>query len=206
MRVESDQSHPRPERKEAAAIAENNRQSVEDVIARRREAAADRQAGWALLCRLVLFGLIVWLVFSFGLLIAQVRGQSMYPAMKDGDLCVIFRTPAMRLARESLAQGDVIAYTHEGKRYFARVVAVAGDEVSLAPNGSVTVNGAAEPGEILFPTYDGGTLTYPLTVPEGCLYVLGDYRTRADDSRDHGLITLDQVDGKVLTLLRRREL
>jgi signal peptidase I len=78
--------------------------------------------------------------------------------------------------------------------------------VNLASNGSVTVNGAAEAGEIMFPTYDGGALTYPLKVPEGCLYVLGDYRTHADDSRDHGLIPLDQVDGEVLTLLRRREL
>jgi signal peptidase I len=176
------------------------------VISRRKASAADRQAGWALVRRLVLFGLIVWLVFTFGLLITQVHGQGMFPAMKDGDLCIVFRTPAMRLVGETLEQGDVIAYTHEGKRYFARVVAVADDEVNLNSNGGVTVNGAAEPGEILFPTYDSGTLTYPLTVTEGCLYVLGDYRTRADDSRDHGLIPLDQVDGKVLTLVRRREL
>ena len=176
------------------------------MIAHRRAALADRKAGWALLRRLMLFGLILWLVFTYGLLIAQVYGQGMFPAMKDGDLCVIFRTPAMKLVSETLEQGDVIAYTHEGKQYFARVVAVAGDEVSLTSNGSVTVNGAAETGEIMFPTYDGGALTYPLAVPKGCLYVLGDYRTHAEDSRDHGLIALDQVDGKVLTLLRRREL
>lgn len=166
---------------------------------------ADRQAGWALMGRLVLFAAIVWMVFTYVILIAQVRGQGMYPAIKDGDVCILFRTPAMKLAGETLEQGDVIAYTHEGKRYFARVVAVAGDEVSLSSNGNVTVNGAAEPNEIMFPTYDAGALNYPLTVPDGCVYALGDYRTHADDSRSHGLISLEQVDGELLTLLRRRE-
>lgn len=128
----------------------------------------------------------------------------MYPAVKDGDVCIIFRMPAMKLTKETLEQGDVIAYTHEGSRYFARVIAVAGDEVNLTDSGNVTVNGATETSEIMFPTYDGGELRYPLTVPEGCVYALGDYRTRADDSRDHGLIPLKQVEGEVLTILRRR--
>jgi len=175
------------------------------VISRRKASAADRQAGWALARRLILFAAIVWVVFTYGILVTQARGQGMYPAIKDGDVCILFRTPAMNLVREKLEQGDVIAYTHEGKRYFARVVAVAGDSVELTDSGNVTVNGAAEPTEIMFPTYDSGT-TYPLTVPEGCVYVLGDYRTHAEDSRDHGVIPLEQVDGKMLTLLRRREL
>lgn len=175
------------------------------MIAQRRAAVADRQAGWALLGRLILFAVTVWLVLTFVILIAQVRGQGMYPAVRDGDVCILFRRPAMKLVGETLEQGDVIAYTYEGKRYFARVVAVAGDEVSLSSGGSVRINGAAEPNQIMFPTYNAGALSYPLTVPDGSVFVLGDYRTHADDSRSHGLISLEQVDGELLTLLRRRE-
>ena len=79
------------------------------------------------------------------------------------------------------------------------------ESVSTVP-GAYEVNGAAVGGDILFPTYPRGDLTYPLTIPDGCVYALGDYRTHASDSRDHGLIPLDRVDGKVITLLRRRAL
>ncbi len=179
---------------------------MEQILAKRKADLADRRAIKGLVLRVAVLAAVLALVFTQGFLITQVRGQGMFPAMKDGDLCVVFRTPAMRLTGQTLSQDDVIAYTHEGQRYFARVVAVAGDEVELTSSGSVMVNGATVGGDILFPTYARGDLSYPLTIPEGCVYVLGDYRTRTTDSRDHGLIPLDQVEGKVITLLRRREL
>lgn len=180
---------------------------MDEALAKRRADVNDRAALFALIRRLVVLAAVLALVFTFGFLVTQARGLGMFPALRDGDLCVVFRTTAMRLTGQRFAQGDVVAYTHEGQRYFARVTAVAGDEVELTSSGKVTVNGAAEGGDILFPTYDDGRqLTYPLLVPEGYVYVLGDYRTQADDSRDHGLIPLNQVDGKVITLLRRREL
>ena len=180
---------------------------MEQILAKRKADLADRRAILGLVLRVAVLAAVLTLVFTQGFLITQMRGQGMFPAMKDGDLCVVFRTPAMRLTGQTLSQDDVIAYTHEGQRYFARVVAVAGDEVEITSSGSVTVNGAAVGGDILFPTYDDGRqLTYPLQIPDGFVYALGDYRTQADDSRDHGLIPLDRVDGKVITLLRRRAL
>ena len=179
---------------------------MEQILAKRKADLADRRAILGLVLRVAVLAAVLTLVFTLGFLITQVRGQGMFPAVKDGDLCVVFRTPAMCLTGQTLSQDDVIAYTHEGQRYFARVVAVAGDEVELTSSGSVMVNGAAVGGDILFPTYPRGDLTYPLTIPDGCVYALGDYRTHAADSRDHGLIPLDRVDGKVITLLRRRAL
>jgi len=43
-------------------------------------------------------------------------------------------------------------------------------------------------------------------VPEGCVYILGDYRTQSEDSRDFGAVPLEAVEAKVITLLRRRSL
>ena len=87
------------------------------------------------------------------------------------------------------------------------VVVAAGDEVDMDEDGNLTVNGALQTGEILYPTYAGEDgPAYPYTVPEGCVFLLGDYRTQTLDSRDFGAISMENVEGKVITLLRRRGL
>lgn len=58
----------------------------------------------------------------------------------------------------------------------------------------------------MYPTYAKEGLEYPYRVPEGHVFVLGDYRTNATDSRDFGPIPMKQVEGKVITILRRRGL
>lgn len=49
-------------------------------------------------------------------------------------------------------------------------------------------------------------MTYPYTVPEGCLFILNDYRTHGRDSRHFGAVPQQDAAGKVITLLRRRGL
>jgi len=119
---------------------------------------------------------------------------------------VIYRRQLMDLMGEKLVRKDVIAYTVDGRRYFGRVAAKAGDIVVIDENGSVMVNGSPDSREILYPTYPRGELTYPYHVPEGYVYVLGDRRTDTVDSRDLGPVSLDSVEGKVLSILRRRGL
>jgi len=160
----------------------------------------------SLLARLIFLAVIVVLLFTYGFLITQCHGQGMYPALKDGDLCVIFRTPAQKLLGEKNRTDDVIAYQTNGKRVFGRVVAVAGDVVMLSDSGSLMVNGITEGGEIVFPTYALGGLGNPNKVTDGNVFVLGDYRINTTDSRQLGPIPLDSVEGKLITILRRRGL
>jgi len=77
--------------------------------------------------------------------------------------------------------------------------------VMLDGSGTLTVNGSVQNGEILYPTYakDGGP-AYPYRVPEDSVFVTGDFRTQTEDSRDWGAVRMDQVEGKVITILRRR--
>lgn len=154
----------------------------------------------------MLTALVLWLVFTWCFGLAQIHGQEMFPALKDGDLCVIYRRQLMDLMGEKVVRKDVIAYTVDGRRYFGRVAAKAGDIVVIDENGSVMVNGSPDSREILYPTYPRGELTYPYHVPEGYVYVLGDRRTDTVDSRDLGPVSLDSVEGKVLSILRRRGL
>ena len=187
-------------------IDQVSQQGIGQVIAKRQERARIREGYRALLGRIVMLALALYLVFTFGFLITQHHGQGMTPALKDGDLCIIFRRQAQTLMGQQPASGDVVAYRAEGKRYIGRVAAMPGDTVRMDENGSVSVSGgspgAAEAAEK--PMSD--ELTYPFTVPQGCLYVLGDNRTDTRDSRDFGLIPMESVEGKVITILRRRGL
>ncbi len=160
----------------------------------------------ALAARISLIALIAYLVLSYGFLITQAHGQDMFPAVKDGDLCIVYRLGIMKLTGERLSKQDVISYRVDGKRYFGRVIAVSGDLVIYNGNGGFTVNGSAQAGEILFPTFPENGDTDPFRVPDNTVYVLGDYRTQTHDSRTFGPIPLSSVEGKLITILRRRGL
>ena len=185
-------------------ISNMSRHGAADIIDRRLESARVRAGFRALAVRIVSAALILYLVFTYGFLITQNHGMGMSPAMKDGDLCVIFRTQAQTLMGERFAAGDVVAYQAEGKRHIGRVAAVAGDIVRVHDGGSVSVTGSGSGKSADVPVYVQGEPANPFTVPQGSLYVLGDQRTDAQDSRDFGPIELTSVEGKVITILRRR--
>lgn len=175
--------------------------TLTDIIAARRERVILRGEWLGLLLRAALLALAGWLLVTQVFLIAQNTGVGMFPALKDGDLMIAFRLQG------EYAKGDVIAYRAEGQRHVGRIVAGAGDAVAMDAEGTLTVNDAVQTGEILYPTYPRGEgEAYAVTVPEGCVYVLGDYRTQTLDSRDFGPVALDAVEGKVITILRRRGL
>ena len=90
--------------------------------------------------------------------------------------------------------------------WVGRVADRPGDFVTIQEDGTLLVNGTVQSGEILYPTYPKDTLTYPYQVPEDALFILGDYRTQSEDSRDFGPVPLENVKAKVITILRRRGL
>lgn len=170
------------------------------VIARRRERVMLAEDFRSLIVRVAVLAIAGWLLFTQVFLITQTSGQSMFPSLKDGDLAIVFRL------QEDYAREDVIAYTVDGKRYFGRIIARETDVVTLDESGSLLVNGTTQSGEIMYPTYAKEGIEYPYRVPNGCVFVLGDYRTQTQDSRDFGPISMDNVEGKVITILRRRGL
>lgn len=170
------------------------------IIAARRNRVLDRQGYASLLLRILFLIAALWALFTYVFLITQVSGNDMFPAVKDGDLAVAFRL------QQDYAKGDVIIYRAEGKTCFGRIAARATDVVTLDDSGNLQVNGTTQSGEILYPTYAKEELEYPYRVPEGHVFVLGDYRTQTQDSRDFGPIPMENVLGKVITILRRRGL
>ncbi|MDO4285772.1 MAG: signal peptidase I [Eubacteriales bacterium] len=141
-----------------------------------------------------------WLIFTQVFLVTQASGNSMSPAVRDGDLLLGFRMQG------TYAKNDVVIYEYGGRRQIGRILGRAGDVIAIDGSGTVEVNGTAQSGAILYPTYAGEGISYPYTVPEECVFILGDYRTQAEDSRVFGAIPLEDMEAKVITLLRRRAL
>lgn len=171
-----------------------------DVIAQRRQKLAVRADYRSLFIRLLLIGGAAYVFFAHMFLITQVTGMDMFPAVKDGDLAIVFRL------QQEYAKDDVIAYyTADGLR-FGRIAARAGDVISMDDTGAWLVNGTTQGGEILYPTYALEGIQYPYRVPDNSVFVLGDYRTKATDSRTFGAVPMTDVAGKAITILRRRGL
>lgn len=171
-----------------------------EVIRRRRMQLLTTRGYVSLGLRVVVIILAVWLIFSNVFLITQCNDLGMFPAIEGGDL--IF---AYRLQKE-YAKGDVVIYTVDGTRYLGRIAARATDIVMLDDSGNLVVNGTTQGGEIMYPTYAKEGIRYPLTIPADALFILGDYRTQTQDSRDFGPIPLDDIEGKVITIVRGRGL
>lgn len=175
-------------------------QAPAELITARRAALALRRDYRDLLTRLVLIALVAWIAFSQVFLLMQNRGQDMFPAVKDGDLVI-----AYRLQRD-YEKNDLVVYLRNGEHCVGRIAARAGDYVNITEDGALLVNGTVQSGEIVYPTYPKENIVYPYAVPDGTVFILADYRTQAQDSRDFGPVETKDIEAKVLSLLRRRGL
>lgn len=181
-------------------MEEEKTSNIVDNIKNKEDKTAIKAAYKNLLIRIIVLLVVGYLLFSQVFLITQAKGMEMFPAIKDGDLIIGFRL------QRRYVKNDVLVYKVEGKQKIGRLVARATDVVTIDEDGTLRVNGTIQSGEIMYPTYTKEGITYPYKVPEKNVFILGDYRTQAQDSRDLGPIPLDQVRAKVITILRRQGL
>ena len=150
------------------------------------------------------------LVFTFLGRITRVVGHSMDDTLADGELLAVWS-----LGYEP-EQGDIVVLNKttadflEGEAIVKRVIATQGQTVDITYDatgvGTVIVDGQAlkepyinEP--MLEPGY--ATVSFPLTVPEGCVFVMGDNRNHSADSRytQIGVFNTKYILGKVLLVV-----
>lgn len=172
--------------------------NVSELIKKRKYDTMVKQGYLSLLMRIIIFVIVGYLLFTQVFLLMRNTGLGMFPSLKDGDLILAYRL------QNEYTKDDVVVYQVDNTLVIGRIVATEHDVVTMDESGTLLVNGTAQSGEIIYPTYAKEGIEYPYKVPEGNVFILGDYRTEADDSRDYGSISLDDLEGKVITFLRRR--
>lgn len=170
------------------------------VILRRLEDARFHSELIQFAQRIVFIAFAAWIFLTKIFIITQAHGQNMFPFVKDGDLIIAFRLEG------KYQKDDIVACTVEGESYIGRIAANENDVINMDESGTLTVNGTTQTGEIIYPTVAKPGIEYPFRVPEGTVFLLGDYRTMAADSRDFGPVPKKNVKGKVISILRRRQL
>ena len=153
----------------------------------------------ALGIKITVIAIAIATIFTFVYGFHRNTDPDMAPMVKTGDLVLFYR-----LDRDYTI-GDLLVLDFQGERQVRRVVARGGDTVDIEEGGLI-VNGAMqqEP-EIHGETwrYENGT-DFPLTVGPGQVFVLGDAREDATDSRVYGPVDTGDTLGTVITTLRRR--
>lgn len=130
------------------------------------------------------------LIFTFGLRLVRVSGESMVPTLKNDEKILISSLP---YAPE---YGDIVVidqYTAHGEPLVKRVIGQAGDTIDIDfTAGVVYRNGEAlsEP-YTAEPTWLQESVQFPVTVPEGEIFVMGDNRNHSMDSRDQEIGCID---------------
>ena len=144
----------------------------------------------------LLVGLLLLFVMLFRIVI--VSGPSMKNTLQNGDYLIVLSSSVYTKPKV----GDVVVISKDsfknGEPIVKRVIATEGQTV-LIEGGTVYVDGVPQEGDMTSPGFD---MNFPLTIEEGCLFVLGDNRDESQDSRSSkiGIIDEREVLGKVLII------
>lgn len=151
-----------------------------------------------LLIKIAVLVIIVVIVLTWILGLHRMTGNNMFPFVKDGDLCIVYKL-------DDYTTGDVVLYRNdEGKMKLGRIVAVGGQSVDFPKDGGYTVDGYQPSEEITCQTFGADGVKYPIDVDDDEAFIMNDFRSDTDDSRQFGGVKKSDIDGKLLFLIRRR--
>lgn len=141
--------------------------------------------------------LVITLLFTFFFRVISVTGPSMRPTLHDKDKLIVSTigyTPQ---------RGDIVVLSRANELdepIIKRIIAVGGDTVDISfTTGEVTVNGVKEEYTNVL-TNQQFDIAFPITVPQGTVFVLGDNRGDSLDSRSTlvGCVNEQYILGHVL--------
>jgi len=149
--------------------------------------------------KIVVVVVLTVILFTFVYGIHYNAEPGMNPAVKDGDLVLYYRLSKNYNAR------DLAIVKFQGETQVRRVIATTGDTVDITEQGLI-INGALQLERDIYETtecYVDGP-AFPMTLGHNQVFVLGDSRENAIDSRLYGPVDKDDTFGTVITIVRRR--
>lgn len=171
--------------------------------------AKEKKGGFldAVVTILVALG-VALLLRTFVVGVYEVPSGSMLETIQEGDLLL---GEKVTLNWESPKAGDVVTFEsprEPGTTLVKRVIAVAGQTVDLR-DGNVYVDGVQldessytldKPSYSLSDQAGSAGISYPYTIPDGYIWVMGDNRTNSLDSRYFGPVRVSSVTSKILCI------
>ena len=171
----------------------------EEVIRRKRRRCADAEDIVSFFTRLAAMAVLLVLLFGFVFGVTPMADDDMSPRISAGDLLLYYRLA------DDYVSGDVMVFQKDGEQYVGRVVARGGDTVEVTEEATLVIDGSTVLETDIYystPRYENGP-EYPVTLAEGEYFILCDYREGARDSRYFGPVSRGEVEGKVITVIRR---
>ncbi len=152
-----------------------------------------------LIAKIIVIILLIFAALTFLFGASRYVDDSMAPAIQNGDLVFYYRLD------KDYSIGQCCVLNYNGELQVRRVIAKTGDTVDIDAVG-LLINGAYQQEEGIYTNtlpYKGGA-TFPITLREGEIFVLGDDRDKAIDGRVYGAIKAEETEGSVVTVMRRR--
>lgn len=149
-----------------------------------------------ILCIVIAVGLAL-IIRHFIFNVVKVDGASMENTLKHNDRLIVWK-----LGYSPEKEDIIVLHQANHKPYIKRIIATEGQTVDIDFfTHEVYVDGKKldEP-YIKEPTALRGDVKYPVTVPEDCVFVMGDNRNNSSDSRfsDVGMVHKSDILGKAI--------
>ena len=174
-----------------------------DVIRKKRRYYRQMSDVRSFFTHLCLMAILIYLMFFVIFGISPVKNDDMKPKLSAGDLMLYYRL------EDKIFPSDVLVYKKDGKLFVGRVIGQPGDVINIPDEGGLFINGNAQIEEGIFydtRPYDTEAVRYPITLKEDEYFLMADMRSGAKDSRLFGAVKLSEIEGKVITILRRSSL
>ena len=141
-----------------------------------------------------------WVLKTFVFQPYQIPSGSMEETIMTGDL--VFSEKVSYYIREPEV-GDVVTFADPevaGRTLIKRCIATAGQTINITGDGILYIDGVAQSetythGKPTLPL-SNSSITFPYTVPQGYIWVMGDNRTNSQDSRYFGAVPTSSVTGR----------
>ena len=189
-----------------------------------------------LLLKLLALVLVLYALFFHIIGVVIIKNGDMYPRMDTGDIAFFYRLEGKPKVQDIVVLDKAVTDRYapvyyepydkpwwrqaldwigfndpnepEKTRFVCRVVAAPGDTVEITEDQKFFVNGNSmvESGIFYRTAAYVGYTEYPITLGNNEYFVLADFRNGGVDSRFFGIVKLDEIQGVVVTVIKRSNL